>query len=36
MKAHAADFPEWVASDVAALYNPPKFVNDKNSGGYFF
>lgn len=36
IKAHAADFPEWAASDVSALYNPPVFVNDRNSGGYFF
>ncbi|MGM9844908.1 MAG: DUF6712 family protein [Muribaculaceae bacterium] len=36
VKAHAADFPEWATSDVAALYNPPVFANDRNSGGYFF
>lgn len=29
-------FPEWFASDVAKLFDPPIFENKRSSGGYFF
>lgn len=29
-------FPEWFGSDVADLFSPPVFRNNKNSSGYFF
>lgn len=30
------DFQDWHNSDTAKLFTPPTFVNDKDSGGYFF
>lgn len=30
------DFPLWHGSEVAKLFAPPKFVNRKDSGAYFF
>lgn len=36
IKKNPLYFPEWHRSKTANLFYPPKFVNKKSSGGYFF
>lgn len=36
IKKNPLYFPEWHKSKTANLFYPPKFVNKKSSGGYFF
>ncbi len=36
IRYNESDFPEWHNSETAKLFSPPKFVNKKESKGYFF
>lgn len=35
-RKHPEEFPEWHASSIAALFNPPVFENKKENRGYWF
>lgn len=36
IRSDAKNFPEWVGSATSENFFPPKFINKKNSTGYFF
>jgi len=36
IRTHESYFPEWFASPLAEIYNPPTFQNKKDAAGYFW